>query len=139
MSCLMPERLIEDSVRFHGHLGPFLILGLKAGLFANEVLGKDYFKTRAIIKTEPTPPCSCFVDGVQIATGCTMGKGNIQLKRGNGLSAFFIKGNKKLELSLKSHVLESLEKLSSNEETEKAALNLSKKSIQELFVVKGTK
>lgn len=44
---------LNKAVSFHGHLGPFLLLGLKAGLFANEVLGKDYFKTEAIIEAEP--------------------------------------------------------------------------------------
>lgn len=133
MSASISKRLIDDAVRFHGHLGPFLILGLKAGLFANEVLGRDSFKTKAIIETEPTPPCSCFVDGVQFATGCTMGKGNIKLKQSNALSVHFIKGDKSLTLCLKNDILASLEKGSSIEELEETALSLSKKPISELF------
>jgi len=136
LSSSIPKEIVDSAVRFHGHLGPFLILGLKAGLFANEVLGKDYFKTKVIVKTEPNPPCSCFVDGVQFASGCTMGKRNIELKRGQDLSALFIKGDRKLKLVLKNDVLKRLKRISSKEESEKTALNLSKRDIQELFDVK---
>jgi len=127
------DSLISYAVRFHGHLGPFLILGLKAGLSANEILGKDYFETKAVITTDPSPPCSCFVDGIQVATGCSMGKGNIKLKRGRGLSVIFVKGNRKLELKLRDDLLNSLRNISSKEELERTALNLYSESISELF------
>lgn len=136
MSNPVPKELIESAGRFHGHLGPFLILGLKAGLFANEVLGKDYFKTRVIVETEPIPPCSCFADGIQFATGCTMGKGNIELRRGRSLTVLFIKGNEKLKLSLKDEILKSLKGKSSWEESEKTALKLSKRPVHELFDIR---
>jgi len=129
----IPKRLIHDAVRFHGHLGPFLILGLKAGLFANMLLGKDYFRARAIVETEPVPPCSCFIDGIQIATGCTMGKANIELKKGSSLSVTFLKDGKRLELILKAEVLKTLKGVSSKEDAEQKALNLSERPIQEFF------
>jgi len=124
---------MDEAVRFHGHLGPFLVLGLKAGLFANEVLGRDPFKTRAVVETDLVPPCSCFVDGVQVATGCTMGKGNIKLKKGDSLSVTFMRGGEKLKLCLKEAVLESLRKISSMEEAKQAALALVDKPIREIF------
>ena len=133
MSNPLPEDLIENAVRFHGHLGPFLILGLKAGLFANEILGKDYFETRVIVETEDTPPCSCVVDGLQFTTGCTMGKGNIELKRGQSLHMVFTKGKKGLKLSLKGAILRSLKDTCSNKERRETALLTSKRPIQELF------
>ena len=132
----VPKKIIDDAVRFHGHLGPFLILGLKAGLFANEVLGKDCFKTRAIIETEITPPCSCFVDGVQFATGCTMGKGNIELRRGSSLTVLFMKDDDHLTLCLKEDILKNLKGVSSRKESEKTILNFLSKPIQELFNIR---
>lgn len=135
MSNSIPKELIDGAVKFHGHLGSFLILGLKAGLFANETLGKDYFETRAVVETEPTPPFSCFVDGIQFATGCTMGKGNIKLRKGRSLSVLFIKDDKKLELTLKDSVLKHLKGIFSKRESEKKALGFSDKPIQELFHV----
>ncbi|MDH5688803.1 MAG: formylmethanofuran dehydrogenase subunit E family protein [Candidatus Bathyarchaeota archaeon] len=127
------EDLVNDAVKFHGHLGPFLILGLKAGLFANETLGKDYFETRVIVETEDTPPCSCVVDGLQFTTGCTMGKGNIELKKGHSLHLLFTKGNKTLKLSLKDTILRSLKDTYSHEDRTETALKISKRPIQELF------
>jgi formylmethanofuran dehydrogenase subunit E len=131
--CSVPRTLMNDAVRFHGHLGASLVLGLKAGLFANEVLGKDPFRTRAIIEAEPSPPCSCFVDGVQIATGCTMGKGNIELKKGDSLAVTFMKDCERLRLTLKNEVLESLKRAPSMEESQKIAVTLAKKPIRDLF------
>ena len=133
MSSSVPKRLMDEAARFHGHLGAFLVLGLKAGLYANEVLGKDYFESRAIVETEPVPPGSCFVDGVQLATGCTMGKGNIELRKGDSLSVTFMKKDKVLRLCLRDDILESLKRLSSMEKSREAALALVDKPIQIFF------
>ena len=136
MSNSIPKEILEAAVKFHGHLGPFLVLGLKAGLYANQLLGKDYFKTNVLVETEVTPPCSCFVDGVQFATGCTMGKGNIQLKKDNSLSAIFTKGDRKLELYLKNDILRKIKEKIPKSECEKIAVGFSKKDIKELFHLK---
>jgi formylmethanofuran dehydrogenase subunit E len=136
LSCSSETNLddfLKEAVRFHGHLGPFLVLGLKAGLFANKVLGKDYFKTKAIVETELKPPCSCFVDGVQVATGCTMGKGNIKIKRGKSLSLVIIKDDKVVKMSLKKEILESLKNIPFEEEVERKALEIVNKPISDLF------
>lgn len=130
----VPEDLLEVAVRFHGHLGPFLALGLKAGLYAVEVLGKDPFETKAVIRTEPRPPRSCFVDGVQITTGCTMGKGNIALKDGEGLSVLFSKGEKRLLLRVRADVLRATEDVTA-ENMEEVALGLLERSVQSLFEI----
>lgn len=135
MSSSVPERLMDDAVRFHGHLGAFLILGLKAGLYANEVLGKDSFGTHAVVETELVPPASCFVDGVQLATGCTMGKGNIELRRGGSLTVTFMNKGKEITLLLRDDVLERLKGISSKGRSKEAALALVDQPIQELFYV----
>jgi formylmethanofuran dehydrogenase subunit E len=127
--------LIEEGVKFHGHLGPFLILGLKAGLFANNLLGKDYFETHVIVETEPHPPFSCVVDGLQVTTGCTMGKRNIKLMKGGSLSITFRRKGKRLKVCLKDDVLKDLIDLKSKEEAERKALDLLDRSIFELFNV----
>jgi len=129
------KRLVEEGVRFHGHLGPFLILGLKAGLFANSMLGKDYFKTFVTVETKPSPPFSCVVDGIQIATGCTMGKRNIELKSGKHLSITFTRGEKRLKIRLKEEVLSDLRNVSSKEESENKAKILINQPFLELFNV----
>ena len=135
MSSSVPRSLLDEAVRFHGHLGAFLVLGLKAGLFANEVVGKEYFGVRAIVETEPIPPFSCFVDGIQIASGCTMGKGNVELKKGSSLSVTFTKGSERLRLCLKDDILGSLRRVSSMEESTRISLVLADKPIREIFNV----
>jgi len=104
-------------------------------LFANEILGKDHFRTRAIVESKLSPPFSCFVDGVQVTTGCTMGKGNIKLKKGSALSVTFMKESERLRLSLRNDVLTTLKEVSTKEDSEKTALALASKPIQELFQI----
>lgn len=129
------DELLKHVVEFHGHLGPFLVLGVKAGLLANSMLGKDYFKTTATVVTDPSPPSSCFVDGVQFVTGCTMGKGNIKLKKGRSISVLFLKEGKKLRLKVTDKVLESIRKIASEEESRKESLKLLDSPVSELFEV----
>jgi len=125
--------LLDEAVKFHGHLGPFLILGLKAGLYANKVLGKDYFKTKVIVETEPRPPYSCLIDGLQITTGCTMGKGNIEIRNGDPALIRFVRGNKVLEMRLKKSVLRNLEDMRVEEDSKRKSFEIMCKSVNELF------
>jgi len=129
----LTSTLLDEAVKFHGHLGPFLILGLKAGLYANKVLGKDYFKTRVIVETEPKPPYSCLIDGLQITTGCTMGKGNIIIKNGDPALIRFIKGDKVIEMKLKKEIIRDLEDMRVKEDSERKSFEIMRRSIKELF------
>ncbi|MDH5684745.1 MAG: formylmethanofuran dehydrogenase subunit E family protein [candidate division WOR-3 bacterium] len=131
------EELLSQAVKFHGHLGPYLVLGLRAGLFANQVLEKDPMKTEAIIETLPEPPESCFVDGVQFTTGCTMGKRNISLVEGEGLKATFKKDKKILTLTLKQEVIDEINSLPPDEEEawENLARDLYQREIERIFEI----
>jgi len=131
----VPDELVKGVVEFHGHLGPFLVLGLKAGLLANSSFGKDCFRTKAIVMTDPSPPNSCFVDGVQFVTGCTMGKGNIELRKGKGVSVLFSKEGKRLRLRLKKEILDYVRDISSEEASKEASLNLLSRPASELFEI----
>lgn len=130
------DKLIQNASMFHGHLGPFLVLGLKAGLAAVETLGRDPFKTRAIVETCLSPPRSCFLDGVQYASGCTLGKGNIEVRESSCISVLFIKAGKQLKLTLRDEVLARIGIDMSSEELEKLALDLSSRGYEELFEIK---
>jgi len=72
--------LIERARWFHGHICPFLILGLRMSEIAMkrlntlraseaETVGEDLL---AIVEVN-----NCMVDGVQIATGCTLGNNSL--------------------------------------------------------------
>ncbi|MCX5710376.1 MAG: formylmethanofuran dehydrogenase subunit E family protein, partial [Candidatus Omnitrophica bacterium] len=75
---------LKEAVNFHGHLGPYLVLGLKAGEMALRKLGcKKYFGLEVKVFGALKKPKSCFIDGLQLSTGATYGKGNIQKYKGN--------------------------------------------------------
>ena len=81
-----PMVLIE---RFHGHVGPYVVLGYRTGRHAQERLGANAFKLTAEVSAGTRPPMSCFVDGVQLGSGCTLGKGNITLSGEETVEARF--------------------------------------------------
>lgn len=91
-----PERvdlreLFARAVAFHGHPGPFLVSGLRMGLLAlRELRSFGHGDLEAIVETGMTPPLSCIIDGIQVATGCTLGKGNIHVQDGHRPRATFI-------------------------------------------------
>jgi len=68
---------LRHAAAFHGHLGPWLVLGLKAGTYARRKLAASPFELDARVFCPAGTPHTCFVDGVQFSSGCTMGKGNI--------------------------------------------------------------
>jgi formylmethanofuran dehydrogenase subunit E len=69
---------VQQMARFHGHLGPFVVLGARMG--EDAVLQQNippYFGLQVTVECPETPPHSCLIDGIQISTGATMGKRNI--------------------------------------------------------------
>ncbi len=130
------DEFLSRAIEFHGHLGPYLVLGLKAGLYANRVLGKEPLKTEAFIETKATPPQSCFADGVQFSTGCTFGKGNIHLREADGLLVIFRKDNQELILRLKREIIKEINSLPSKEEAwDNLAEGLYQRDIIKIFEI----
>jgi formylmethanofuran dehydrogenase subunit E len=130
------DEFLSRAIEFHGHLGPYLVLGLKAGLFANQTLGRNPMKTEAFIETKVTPPESCFADGVQFSTGCTFGKGNIHLKEGEGLQVTFKRNSQKLILKLKKEIIDEISSLPSKEEAwDHLAKDLYQREIEKIFSI----
>jgi formylmethanofuran dehydrogenase subunit E len=78
---VVSSTVLRQAVRFHGHLGPWLVLGLKAGAYARKKLAASPFELSARVFCPPSTPYTCFVDGIQFSSGCTMGKGNISHHR----------------------------------------------------------
>lgn len=73
---------LKQAVQFHGHLGPWAAAGVRLGMAARDAAGtKGYFDLEVIVEGPfAQPPKSCFLDGVQVATGATWGKRNIEWK-----------------------------------------------------------
>ncbi|OPX80725.1 MAG: FmdE, Molybdenum formylmethanofuran dehydrogenase operon [Methanosaeta sp. PtaB.Bin087] len=125
--------LIVRGTEFHGHLGPFLVLGIRMGLFALRDLGSSGHKEiGATVKTGTIPPISCLVDGIQISTGCTMGKGNIETVDLGRAEATFSADGKSLTLKVKDGVMEEI-KAGKYASLEEFAWEISKRRDEELF------
>lgn len=74
---------MKDAARFHGHLGPFLVIGVRMGEIAKKQLGlKDENRVGldAWIRAPLYPPFSCVIDGIQVATGCTVGNQKLKIE-----------------------------------------------------------
>ena len=132
---MLTDDLLNEAVSFHGHFGPFLILGLRASLLGVSYLGKNYFELRATVATNPKPPRSCFIDGVQFASGCTVGKGNIEIKTSEEVSVEFTRGERRISLMVRDDVLKALDHLISEEQVENSGKEILQKTDDQLFLI----
>ena len=101
---------LARAVDFHGHLGPFLVLGIRMGVIARSVLkAQNHSDLTAIMFLNPNPPASCTVDGVQIASGCTLGKGTIRVSESTDrVAGEFHAGSRMCTITVKPKVLNVL-------------------------------
>lgn len=98
--------------RFHGHVGPYVILGYRAGTIANRVLGDDPFGKTAVSYTGTKPSVSCFTDGIQFSSGCTLGKGNITVEEnGEARVIFTAKDGRVVEITLLEEIPDRIRKV----------------------------
>lgn len=70
---------LEDLAAFHGHLGPFIVIGYRIGTYVRDNFCNNPFDLRARIYCSGAPPQSCLADGIQLGSGCTLGKRNIEI------------------------------------------------------------
>lgn len=93
---------LESIRKFHGHLGPNVIYGYRMGIIARPDGHKD---AKANVYCGGVPPMSCLIDGIQMTSGCTMGKGNIEIAGEGELKAVFeYKDGRKLIIKVRDDV-----------------------------------
>ncbi len=73
------EADLELIGKFHGHVGPYVVLGYRMGQLASEQLGSSAFDKTVTVYTGTKPSLSCLIDGIQIGSGCTLGKGTVEV------------------------------------------------------------
>ena len=131
----MEKKSIKQAEEFHGHVGPFIVTGLKMGFLALEKLNAEkYVGMKVVVETGTTPPISCIVDGIQVSTGCTLGKGNIEVLPNNKPTATFTKksDNQQIKITLKNKWLQEITNVS-EESMQELAEKVLKTSPEELF------
>lgn len=96
-------RAITLTAEMHGHLGIYAVLGCKMGLAALEHPICCEAPLRILSYAGAKPPVSCLNDGLQVATGSTLGHGQIELSSEGPARpmALFIQGDRRLRLRLK--------------------------------------
>jgi len=130
----------EDTLKriseFHGHLGPYVVVGYRMGQAANRLLGPDPFGKTALVLTGGKPPKSCLVDGIQLSSGCTLGKGLIGVVDQGEVAAVFMSKTRKAtsRISLKKGIADEITTIS-HEEMENLAARLYTLTEDELFDV----
>lgn len=140
------EDILRRAIDWHGHFGPFLVLGVKMGIIGIRELEviKGNPKLRVTVMTKPSVPFSCVIDGVQAATQCTLGNRRLRLRNSTkSVSAKFqiLEGNTvtvTLNPAKQEELKELLSKHVRSEEIEKIAHNVVSMSEKELFNLKKT-
>jgi len=135
---------LNKAEEFHGHLGPFLALGVRMGLIGVRELGAkgNEEKLRVTAMLKDSVPFSCVVDGIQVATKCTIGNKKLRLRSSPGIAAKFelpsrgqltVKVNPAFFNKLKNELL--LENVPSDELRQLAQLVASMPE-EELFIIR---
>lgn len=83
------ETLLSISASRHSHLCPRQVLGIRMGLAAGEMLGLDLpRKDKTLIVIAETD--GCFIDGLEVATGVSMGHRTLRMVDYGKIAATFV-------------------------------------------------
>ncbi|MFA4989227.1 MAG: formylmethanofuran dehydrogenase subunit E family protein [Candidatus Omnitrophota bacterium] len=130
---------LKEAIKFHGHLGPYLVLGLLAGEMGLKKTGaKKYFGLEVKAYGVNIKPKSCLLDGLQLSTGATYGKGNIKKYASRRIKIIMRNPENKRSVTfgLKGPVLKELGRLKGHSDSEKFARRLLHFHNQEIFTLK---
>jgi len=140
-SMYLSRNLLKSAASFHGHLGPYLVLGLRMGLVAVRTLRPHgHRELSATIWTKQSPPNSCLLDGIQISSGCTLGKGNLRVKNAFQLQARFLRGNRSLVMKPTreaAKLLVAISRPTTQNRLRRLAFSLGSMSDRDLLIVKA--
>jgi len=108
------QAIIEFARQLHGHVGPYLVIGLKMGTAAKKALNiNDTESThlRAEVAVPLYPPFSCLLDGIQVSTTCTIGNQRLQFKNSKTIQGTFVieESGKIVKITVNKKFIEILE------------------------------
>ena len=127
---------LKQAIEFHGHLGPYLVLGIIAGETALKVLKcKKYFNLSVRVWGAGKKPKSCLIDGLQLSTGATYGKGNINKFNGSVIKMEFKSraNSGALLLKLNRGLIKIIDQAKTHRDSEVLAKKLYNRHYSELF------
>ena len=103
--------LLEKAAEFHGHIGPFLTIGVRIGLIGLKKLSNGCNDKLTVEASLPLHvPFSCIIDGLQFTTHCTIGNQKLSVKDSDNIQVRFKKENEKKEvkITLNKSILEEM-------------------------------
>ena len=135
--------LMEKATEFHGHLGPFLAIGVRMGVIGLERLGNPAYNSLAITASLPLKvPFSCIIDGLQVSTNCTVGNQKLSLRDSHTIQVKFQREDNRQEIvvTLNRSMIEKIKsqlltKAMLNDEMRKLAWMIAELSEDELFEI----
>lgn len=92
----------------HRHLGLWSIIGAKMGIRARQLLNAPFDHLQVVTIAGFNPPFSCLIDGIQISTGASLGRGKISNNPIGQPEALFIYNNKKLMMKPKAEIISTV-------------------------------
>ena len=104
---------------FHRHLGIYSLIGAKMGIRAREIFEAPFDTLKVVSLAGHNPPLSCMNDGLQVATGASLGRGTIEIsyEKSQPAARFFYKDReitlrlkKEWVSTIKAKIKESIEK-----------------------------
>jgi formylmethanofuran dehydrogenase subunit E len=73
---------LKKAEKSHGHLCPFLVLGVRTSLIGLRELAVkgDNGNLRVTLMSQNPAPYPCFIDGIQVTTNCTLENKKLMIK-----------------------------------------------------------
>ena len=127
---------LKDITKFHGHLGPYAVLGVLMGEYALKKLkAKKYFGIEVKVWGANKKPRYCLVDGLQLSTGATYGKNNIHKLNGFKIKVKFYNrlNGYSIVLGLRKSLIKKLQQAKTHRGAERLAREIYKTDLLNLF------
>jgi len=136
------ESAIKEAEKFHGHLGPFLVIGVRMGNVAKRILNLNIKRNNRLRATAKIPlftPYSCILDGIQATTQCTVGNRKLKIENSQREITVYFEvpdSSEALKISVNPKAIEELmNKFSEGIPNEELAWKISHMKENQLFTI----
>ncbi|MEM3641203.1 MAG: formylmethanofuran dehydrogenase subunit E family protein [Candidatus Bathyarchaeia archaeon] len=136
-------KLLEKATNLHGHLGPFLVIGVRLSILAKRILNisdKEQSKLRVTVKLPLLTPYSCIIDGIQAVTQCTIGNQKLRIENSQSQISTYFKLqnlNEALKIDVNPKLVEELKsRFSKGVSNESLAREIASMPETQMFIVK---
>ncbi|MBI0584093.1 MAG: formylmethanofuran dehydrogenase subunit E family protein [Methanomassiliicoccus sp.] len=127
----LPDEMVALK-RFHGHLGPYAVLGYRMGITARRQFPERIYSR---VHSGTQRPLSCLADGVQMSSCCTLGKNNITVLEDGQARAEFSDGKGHLDMIVLQDIIDDIGARCDHHNEEEMAMGLYSQPDERLFII----